>query len=241
MRRYALVSLVAMLLLPLLACLPATRVGGTATGTRNYNLAGFTRVGAESGIRLDIRQADSYSVAVTGREADLRDLRVERRGNTLTLDFRRPGIFFFTRRDTVQATITMPALEGLELSGGSRATITGFASDRRFDAELSGGSRLDGDVQAGDTRLTLSGGSRAALRGGADHLRLVLSGGSRLDGYDYTARSADADLSGGSRAELQVTEALDYGLSGGSRLDYRGDPVIGRASTSGGAQARPLR
>jgi hypothetical protein len=46
-------------------------------------------------------------------------------------------------------------------------------------------------------------------------------------------------LSGGSHATVNATGSLDYDLSGGSQLRYKGNPVIGLSTASGGASAAP--
>ena len=75
----------------------------------------------------------------------------------------------------------MPELTGLDLSGGSHATITGFTSTEDFDTDLSGGSHLRGDIEAGNVRFDASGGSHLTLIGSAQDLKLDGSGGSQID------------------------------------------------------------
>ena len=90
-------------------------------------------------------------------------------------------------------------------------------------------------------RLTLSGGSRLNLAGQTDRLVIDGSGGSEINLTRFLASVASVELSGGSTATINVTEELEYDLSGGSRLRYAGGPSITDAEASGGSQAIPER
>jgi hypothetical protein len=54
-----------------------------------------------------------------------------------------------------------------------------------------------------------------------------------------TGHAADLSVSGGSRAEVTVTGKLDAEASGGSRIEYAGDPQLGTIDTSGGSAVEP--
>ena len=47
----------------------------------------------------------------------------------------------------------MPDIYGVNLSGGSRASISGFSSPHDFSVGLSGGSEVAGDITAGNADL----------------------------------------------------------------------------------------
>jgi hypothetical protein len=134
---------------------------------------------------------------------------------------------------TLKARITMPDIYELDLSGGSRASITGFSSSHDLKLGLSGGSRITGDITAGDADLDLSGGSQVDLIGSADDLKVDGSGGSQLDLESFRVNNADMNLSGGGRATVNVTGTLDVNLSGGSKVEYIGEPTLGDVDLSG--------
>ncbi len=88
--------------------------------------------------------------------------------------------------------------------------------------------------------VSLSGGARLRLEGTAPQatgLLLRLDGGSRADLFDVHVQNAQVTMTGGSSAELTVSDRLDYDLSGGAHLTYAGEPLVGQAATSGGARA----
>ncbi len=164
-------------------------------------------------------------------------VRAEKVGDTLRLYLDSTNFTRFSTR-RLQADITMPVLTALEASGGSRLTIGGFKSDKPLSVNLSGGSTLDGDIEAGTITMDGSGGSRTTLSGKGSDLKIDGSGGSRFELGELPVDRAKVELSGGANATVDAQE-LDYDLSGGSQLRYQGEPVIGQKNTSGGAGARP--
>ena len=73
------------------------------------------------------------------------------------------------------------------------------------------------------------------MAGEARDLVIGASGGSRLELSDFHVNNADVNLSGGSQATINLDGKLDATLSGGGRLLYVGDPIMGDINTSGGA------
>lgn len=203
--------------------------------SRNYpELRDFKGLEVSSGIQVKASRSNAWSVAIKADPADLADLLVERRGEVLYLGFK-PGVWP-RRHGLVEATVSFPRLDSLSLSGGSRADI-GFdqPSQGLVDIRLSGGSVCTGTLVTGQLQCDLSGGSRLELAGKTGKLTCQLSGGSALPGRDFRIDSANIDLSGGSRAELTVSQNLVCAASGGSRLVYRGQPTVQKTLSGGSA------
>ena len=111
--------------------------------TREFDLSGFDKVDVSHATRVNISPGDTFSVVVTIDDNVEEYLRVEKQGSTLKigLDLRREY------RDThATAEVTMPELTGLELSGGTRGTSGGFKASKGLNVDVSGGSRLSGDI-----------------------------------------------------------------------------------------------
>jgi len=191
-------------------------IGGlTGSGTpvtETVSITGFTSVSAAMGFRVEITESSTFSVRVTVDDNVVDKLRVTKTGDTLSLALD-PGIYTFM---SLRAVVTMPNIEGLELSGGSRGTISGFVGLASLDLELSGGSHVDADGSAGD-------------------LTVDASGGSTLDLEAFPVHDASITFSGGSSGTINLDGSLDADVSGGSRLWYVGNPTLGDIDTSGGA------
>ena len=83
---------------------------------------------------------------------------------------------------TRKATIQLPDLEKLGLSGASKAKVSGFSSSHAVDFELSGASNAAiSNITAGDTNFKLSGASKASGSIAMANGEFDLSGASSLD------------------------------------------------------------
>jgi len=205
-------------------------VGSEKLVTEDFNFSGFTRVEAHHGFQVELTKSSAFSIEITADDNVHEYIEVTKTGETLEIGLEWGRSY---RSVTLRAKITMPDLYKLELSGGSRAGITGFSSSHDFSVELSGGSRVTGDITAADADFDLSGGSRVVLAGSADNLVVKGSGGSQLDLEAFSVDDADVNLSGGGRATVNVDGILDVDLSGGSRVIYVGEPTLGDIDLSG--------
>jgi hypothetical protein len=192
-------------------------IGDSVTGsgtlvTETKSITGFTSVSAAMGFNVEITESSTFSVRVTVDDNVVDKLRVTKTGDTLSIALD-PGIYIGM---TLRAVVTMPNIEGLELSGGSRGDISGFVGLASLDLELSGGSHVDVEGSAGDLMVDASGGSTLDLSG-------------------FPVNDADITFSGGSSGTISLDGTLDADVSGGSRLWYIGSPTLGNIDTSGGA------
>jgi serine/threonine-protein kinase len=255
-------------------------VGSGKPATKTVDVKDFTGIQIERMLAADVTRADSFKVSLTADDNVLDRIEVVRQGSTLRISLA-PGGYLL--REKPHVSITLPALEGIDIAGAARATIQGFESDRPFRARISGASTLEGSIRTGDVDLAASGASTLRLRGSAHAARLVASGASklelaelpvsgeklmiaasgassarlrgsaraavlqaegasRLDLTDLALEGAEVVLAGASRATIQVKGLLNYDLSSASRLEYLGEPTIGKAKRAGAssvAQRRP--
>lgn len=251
--------------LPVMGCgtILVTKDGETDTGsreTRTYDFTDFTWVEIGSAFEYEIRQADNFSISVTAGSNIFDDITVTKSGETLNIHVRFPGISWsiFNRYPALTAVITMPFLEGLESSGATHGTVSGFESDEFMDVtvsgastvifediaagdstlNVSGASSVHGDFVANDFDMDISGASTVQLKGTAEKMDINCSGASTLRLAEMKAVDADIILSSASRATLNLTGSLDVNVSGASTLEYSGDPVLGKTSVTGASTLR---
>ena len=233
-------------------------VGSGFVVEQRYGLEGFDTVDVGSGFNVDVQLGVGFGVSIRTDDNILPHVTVRQEGSRLVVGLA-PGYAYLPT--TLRAIVTLPGLArldlsggsvgyvaegfhttgvfGLSLSGGSSASV-GPLECGDFDAELSGGSRLAGEIRCsrGQAVLTLSGGSEiGSLTGEAALMTLDQSGGGRTDLSGFTAQDAVVTLSGGSRARVSVTATLGVELSGGSSLEYRGfdgaPAIVGLVITGG--------
>jgi hypothetical protein len=224
--------------------------------TREMDFSDFTNIEVSSCFKVSIMRSDSYSVNVAANENLFDYINVSKSGSTLKISIKPlplpSGPKLLSRRPSLQAEITMPELHKLRLGSAATCIVSGFSSQGGLDlnvtgnsvldidiecgktkVEISGASRLRGEMKLTDAEFTLSGASRAELSGSANSVMLNAWGASRLDLADFVLDDTSVNLKGASEATVKLNGRLDLDLSGGSRLYYSGNPTMGKINVSG--------
>ncbi len=205
--------------------------------TVEYAFRDFTAVSISDTFTATIQQGDEYAVVVRADRNVVDYLDVGLSDGSLEVGLengtRLSGSF------ALEVSITMPALDTLQVSGASTATVGHFADTPSLAAEVSGASRLTLVTDGTDLDLDLSGASRATLNGKTGALHLDASGASSIDAEDLEVERCDAKLSGASTAHVRVTGTLGPArLSGASTLTYQGTPELVEIDTTGASSVR---
>lgn len=227
-------------------------VGSGNLETRDFDQAGFSRLVIANAFEVEVVREDDHSISITLDDNLFEFLECEQKGDTLHIGMQ-PGQNY--ARVTRKATIALPGIESLALSGASKGKISGFSSPHPLQLELSGGSSLDladmesgktglvlsgasgitGSINATDVALDISGASSVKLEGSGDNAEIKSSGSSDVNLKDFPLLHADASLSGASDGFINVSSTLKARLSGASDLYYTGDPEIETADVTGGS------
>ena len=179
--------------------------------TRTYDFADFDGVDVTGQWQVTVERGDAWRVSVDVPAEVINRVRVERGGDVLHLAY--DGAFMFggfgrvdrENNGAPQATITMPALEMLDLSGASRLSFSGF-DGAALSVHVSGGVALQG----------------AASR--FDMLTLDLSGAGSVNLADVPVTDANVDISGAASVTLRMAGGrLSGDLSGTANLEYFGN------------------
>ncbi len=225
-------------------------------------LSGFTRVEVEGNFKVDIAQAENFSVMVSSDNALADYISVTRDGETLRISLHPRHTFtdFTLNVKVLEAKVTMPTLSGLRLSGASQATVRGFKSSSELAIDLSGASSLgvesvqagnlkldisgsshmNGNLSAADIALAISGASGATISGSARNLALTASGATRTDLLGISLQDANVHLSGASEARINLKGRLDIVLADASIFYFQGNPTVGNTTVSGASTIKHL-
>jgi hypothetical protein len=174
--------------------------------TRTYDYADFRGVEVSGQWQVTIERGDDWRVSVEAPVEVIDQVRVQRQGDGDAVDLEGPWWLgeFDGEEGGLQATITMPSLESLDVSGTSMTSFSGFDG-----AELS---------------LDLSGAGQ--LRGTAsrfDRLVLDMSGAAEIDLDDVPVTNAEVDISGAGNVKLRMAGGrLTGDISGAANLEYSG-------------------
>ena len=198
----------------------------------SYDFSGFRSVDIGSIFDTEINAGTDWEVAITGRERDLEDVVARVSNSELNVNFKRDISRWERNRKEVKVFITMPELESVEFSGAAKGHIHGF-DQQRMDINLSGAAVTDIDASLTEAYIELEGVSRLVLSGSGERLEAEISGASSLDAADYPADYAVIEVSGASKARVNVEKELEIDASGGSSVRYTGDPMITSERSAG--------
>ncbi len=200
--------------------------------TKDQQFSEFDKVEVSNSFAVTLARADHFKVIVHIDDNLAKHLRVSQHKRVLKISMDSKYSYSVGRK-SMRVEISMPHLAGLDLSGATRARVSGFSSTNDLEIELSGASSVTGELTAKKVKLDMSGASSIELRGSADYMTLDASGASHAELADFLLIGSDVDLSGASEAEVSVSGKLDISASGASQLAYSGNPEIGSLDTSG--------
>jgi hypothetical protein len=247
-----------MILLLIIASLLLTGCQGlgytTGSGnieTKQYDLKDFDSIEISNSFLFEVKQSSVYSVSVSCRKNITTFLDVYVTGQTLVVRLK-PGMF--TNGD-LKATISLPQIHRLQVSGASHGSIRGFKSSNDLDLSVSGASQLDTDIEASETsveisgiskltgklqlqktRFSLSGASSCDLNGKAGDVDLEVSGASTANLKEFPMNNLNINVSGASTAVVKTDGTLNLDVSGASTLEYYGNPTLSKVSVTGASK-----
>lgn len=200
---------------------------------KNYELTGFTEVDLGNAFKIDISQGETYQVKAIGTVRDINDLQFKVTNGRLTATYE-------PNRDNRKRThllIQLPKLTYLRLSGATETTLTGFFDETdSLRLSVDGASELDAQLSLRFLDLNVSGSSDVTLDGLVYDLQARVSGVSRFLGNNLRTETCYVELSGVSKANVNVLKSLQGNVSGNSELGYIGTPTtqVNVGVTSGG-------
>jgi hypothetical protein len=214
----------------------AVSLNAYAQDTRNFSATGFNKLSMGSAFKIEVKQGSAFSVSASGRKEDLEDLESSVRGGTFHLGYKNNG--WNKNRKTVNVNITMPALEGVDFSGASKANVANFPGTKAMEIEVSGASSVTLNTSAPKVTFDLSGASSLTLVGSGDILTGEVSGASSFKGREFSAKVANIDASGASSAMVVASATVNAEASGASSVRYAGSAKDIHSSTSGASSVK---
>jgi hypothetical protein len=188
-------AIILIILVALTAACSQVTTGSGDSVIQEIGLTGFDKLDIKQGFNVEISQGDEFSVVIRIDDNLVEYLQVEVVAETLKIGLEQNRIYASA---TLQAEITMPALTGLEVSGGSEAIVSGTGDKITVDA--SGGSDADlASFSVVDASIDASGGSQVTINASGT-LNVDASGGSQVY-YLGSPTMGQIDTSGGSNVD----------------------------------------
>jgi phage shock protein PspC (stress-responsive transcriptional regulator) len=194
-----------------------------------YNMQPYDlleEIDAKGAMNIKIIHGDEAQLYIHQQVA--KDIKVKHNMGALQLTREKANVKITTGRisaHTYDCIIVTPALTDLQLSGYLKARMEGF-TNADLKAKLSGMIELNLTGEWDDLDLDVTGNSKVIAQGSSTTLNLELGGASRLIGDRFKASTAAVNISGASKANLEVISLLMGEVSGASTLEYAGEPKI---------------
>ena len=219
-----------------------------AAEMRDFELDPFTRIFISDGITASVKTGPEQSVRLEARNQDIIDtvsvtvangtLRVHREGDLMDVILSGGLLNMFGKDNSVTVFVTMPELNAIDLSSGSRLDAESVAGSVVTVRATAGSYATIPGVAAGALSVGASAGSRVDLAGNCENLDLDLAAGSRISAESLTCLNVHINGSAGSSASVRAVGRADGHLSSGSSLELIGTPDETDVDTNSGASVR---
>lgn len=217
-------ALASLLLIPLAACSMSFGEGdggvaprGAGT-TRTYDVTGFTEVALAGSDDVDVRVGPAFSVRAEGPTDVLDRLRIERKGDALTVG-RKRGISMGRETGSAKVFVTLPRLVGASLAGSGDLAVDRVDGDR-FEGSLAGSGGLSvGALGVRAASFNLAGSGDVTAAGRADRLEVSVAGSGNVDATRLSARAAEVSIAGSGDVRAAVNGTAKVSLIGSGDAD----------------------
>jgi Putative auto-transporter adhesin, head GIN domain len=201
------------------------------------NVTGFTKVNFGVAGDLYINIGSEFKVVLEGEKSLLEDIKTEVSGTKLVI---KNENWHSHHNERVTVYITMPAIEGLGVSGSGKAEIKDAVKASNLDFSVSGsGKILAGDIAASNLNVGISGSGDVLIGGNGEAAKadISISGSGNYSGESLKLADADFSISGSGSCKCFVTENLKASVSGSGNITYSGTHRID-AKVSGSGHVR---
>ncbi len=223
-----------------------------AQSEETRSLSSFSRISANEGIDVFIKQGDKEEARIVSRNIDLEDVLTDVSGSRLKihLDGDRH------RNIDVEVYVTYKSINAISVSSAASLRADGVVeSDGDFDVSVSSAGDLEASIKADDLSLDVSSAGDAELIVNVDEIEadvsssgdIEIEGTARMqdvqansageyDGYDVESEEVDVSASSGGTVKVSVSEKVDARASSGGTVRYKGSPkYVDVSSSSGGS------
>ncbi|MBL8031274.1 MAG: DUF2807 domain-containing protein [Candidatus Doudnabacteria bacterium] len=213
------------------------------TKTIERPVTAFTKLRVSSGLQVQLMQAETPALTVTGVQSDLDRIHTDVSNDTLTVSSadakHRWCLFCMHQRPRV--TVTVPALTDISTENGARLQSDIFrVTMLRVKAQNASAVTLE-NIAGQSLELLAENASSLTVSGNTDALTARAQNASKIHAEELRARTATVEAENASRITVQPTQSLDARSQNSSRIYYRGTPlrVTGSASQAPETDSEP--
>lgn len=182
-----------------------------------------------------------FNVTLEGNKDDLEEIKTVVSDGRLVI--KQDNWNFRLSKEKIIIHITMPAIEGLSVSGSGKAEITDAVKEADgLDLSVSGSGRLiTNNLTADNINMNISGSGNILIKGSgtADKGEIGISGSGNYDGDQLEIDKLRVKVSGSGNCTCRAGDSLSASISGSGNVYYLGNPELdARVSGSGKVRSR---
>lgn len=215
------------------SCTSSVQLSGQTT-TITRDLPAFRSVSLSISADVLISQGSQQKVEIEADENVIDIIETNVRGDDLVI---KTENFFWRNIGKVRIYVTVPELNGLQVSGsGDIVAQTPIITDE-IDLNISGsGSIQIEELESQDVHATITGSGDIRLAGDntASNLKTVITGSGDFRAADFAVENASVNITGSGTARIHVTNELETNITGSGDVHYRGNPLVDANSTGSG-------
>lgn len=199
--------------------------------TQELNVDEFHSIRLRGSSNVFITQGSPFRVEVEGQQNIIDNIELEVRDGEWEIEFED------CQRDFTKLNfyITMPTVQGLEISGSGDIIGENDFNSNRIDLKVDGSGSIDiVVVEATDVDARISGSGEIILAGFSNYLGSKVSGNGDLKAFDLDTNIGNINISGSGDAEMTVNDELEVKISGSGDVHYKGNPIINADITGSG-------
>src|SRR5659263_106041 len=207
------------------------------TYSETRNLSGFSKIDFAVAGEVFITLGNDYSVVIKGDKDYLKEVETNVSGDDLII---KKDKWFDFINEKVIVEITMPALDGIRVSGSGKVVINDPLRGKELNMSVSGSGKIVlKEITLDKVECHISGSGSLYIEGPGTvrDLGMSISGSGSLKGEGVTVSRLDARISGSGNCDCNVTELLKASISGSGSIYYSGNPKID-ASISGSGKVQ---
>lgn len=205
---------------------------------RGFEQTGFSEIRVGAGLEMVVEVGPAFSVVVEGEEDAIDTVEIRMDGAALVVDRKRNWREMLILRSQDQQhvllTVSLPMISALNAGAGAHIEISGIM-EVPLQATASAGAslRLNG-LDGADVVITASSGASVMADGTCAALQAEARSGASIQAPRLACAAATADAMSGASVEVNGSETLSLGASGGGSVFAHGQGAVMREEMRSG-------
>lgn len=203
--------------------------------TEHRHHSDFLIVKVQSGIKVYITQADTFSIIVKASNNSIHRILTEQINNTLNI--RTKGKYRWNQREQRDVYITLPKVLALIAESGGDITSTNQLTGDIMFLRASSGSDIYCNIDTRSVKATAKNGASITLSGTTTNLKANAESGGHVLNKKLNAAYANVTVGAGSVIEVNASKWLSAITNGGD-IKYKGTPENKEVTTRKGGDVK---